>query len=65
MHIDVVFSIVGFPRDVKEVILGDDGVLAGMKPGGTIVDMTTSEASSVDTWSRTIDVLSPSPSSLL
>jgi 3-hydroxyisobutyrate dehydrogenase len=38
----VVFSIVGYPRDVQEVILGAEGVLAGAAPGMTIVDMTTS-----------------------
>ena len=42
---DVVFSIVGFPSDVREVILGDDGVLAGSSDGSVIVDMTTSEPS--------------------
>ncbi len=42
---DVVFTIVGFPRDVRQVILGDDGVLAGCKKGNVIVDMTTSEPS--------------------
>ena len=42
---DVVFTIVGFPRDVRSVILGDDGVLAGCKSGMTIVDMTTSQPS--------------------
>lgn len=42
---DVVFSIVGFPSDVRQVILGDDGALAGMKPGGILVDMTTSQPS--------------------
>lgn len=42
---DVVFTIVGFPRDVRQVILGDDGVLAGSKESMTIVDMTTSEPS--------------------
>jgi 3-hydroxyisobutyrate dehydrogenase len=40
---DVVFSIVGFPSDVREVILGDDGALAGSKPGSVMVDMTTSQ----------------------
>jgi 3-hydroxyisobutyrate dehydrogenase len=40
---DVIFSIVGFPKDVREVILGPSGVLAGAKPGSTIVDMTSSE----------------------
>ena len=29
---DVVFSIVGFPHDVREVILGQNGALAGAKP---------------------------------
>lgn len=42
---DVVFSIVGFPRDVREVLLGADGALAGAKPGAILVDMTTSEPS--------------------
>jgi len=42
---DVVFSIVGFPSDVRSVILGDDGALAGSKAGAILVDMTTSEPS--------------------
>lgn len=40
---DVVFAIVGFPKDVREVFLGTDGALAGAKPGCVLVDMTTSE----------------------
>ncbi|MGY8769211.1 MAG: NAD(P)-dependent oxidoreductase [Pirellulales bacterium] len=42
---DVVFTIVGFPSDVREVILGENGALAGSKAGNVIVDMTTSEPS--------------------
>src|SRR6516165_9316021 len=42
---DVVFAIVGFPKDVREVFLGPDGVLAGSRPGTAMVDMTTSEPS--------------------
>ena len=42
---DVVFSIVGFPPDVRQVILGDSGALAGCEPGDILVDMTTSEPS--------------------
>ncbi|MBI3838682.1 MAG: NAD(P)-dependent oxidoreductase [Planctomycetia bacterium] len=42
---DVVFSIVGFPADVRSVILGPDGALAGAKKGTILVDMTTSEPS--------------------
>eukprot|EP00123_Amoebidium_parasiticum_P017103 comp23712_c0_seq1/m.40790 comp23712_c0_seq1/g.40790 ORF comp23712_c0_seq1/g.40790 comp23712_c0_seq1/m.40790 type:complete len:299 (-) comp23712_c0_seq1:261-1157(-) len=46
---DIVFSIVGYPRDVEEVILGDSGVLAGLKAGGMIVDCTTSKPSLAET----------------
>lgn len=42
---DIVFSIVGFPADVREVMLGPQGALAGSKPGTILVDMTTSEPS--------------------
>lgn len=42
---DIVFTIVGYPQDVREVIIGENGVLQGLKPGGTVVDMTTSEPS--------------------
>jgi 3-hydroxyisobutyrate dehydrogenase len=42
---DVVFTIVGFPSDVREVTLGDEGILAGSKAGAVLVDMTTSEPS--------------------
>ncbi|MBX3440910.1 MAG: NAD(P)-dependent oxidoreductase [Planctomyces sp.] len=40
---DVVFAIVGFPADVREVFLGDQGALAGARSGAVLVDMTTSE----------------------
>lgn len=42
---DVVFTIVGFPSDVRAVVLGPDGTLAGSKPGNILVDMTTSDPS--------------------
>jgi 3-hydroxyisobutyrate dehydrogenase len=42
---DVVFAIVGFPKDVREVFLGEQGALAGAKPGTILVDMTTSDPS--------------------
>lgn len=42
---DVVFTIVGFPADVREVMLGEHGALAGSKPGNILVEMTTSEPS--------------------
>ena len=42
---DIVFAIVGFPKDVRAVFLGEDGALAGSKSGTVLVDMTTSEPS--------------------
>jgi 3-hydroxyisobutyrate dehydrogenase len=39
---DIVFSIVGSPADVEQVIAGPQGALAGAKPGTILVDMTTS-----------------------
>jgi 3-hydroxyisobutyrate dehydrogenase len=42
---DVIFTIVGYPTDVRQVILGENGVLAGCRRGAIIVDMTTSEPS--------------------
>ena len=40
---DVVFTIVGYPADVREVVLGEQGALAGARAGAYLVDMTTSE----------------------
>lgn len=42
---DIVFHIVGFPHDVREVILGANGSLSAIRSGGILVDMTTSEPS--------------------
>lgn len=42
---DVIFTIVGFPPDVREVYLGDSGILNGAKSGSIVVDMTTTEPS--------------------
>lgn len=40
------FVIVGYPSDVRSVVLDPkSGLVANMKPGGVIVDMTTSEPS--------------------
>ncbi len=39
---EIVFTMVSYPRDVEAVILGDDGVLAGLQKGSIVVDMTTS-----------------------
>ncbi|CAK8579491.1 unnamed protein product [Lathyrus sativus] len=43
---DVVFTIVGYPSDVRSVLLDpNSGALAGLKSGGILVDMTTSDPS--------------------
>lgn len=39
---DIVITIVGFPKDVEEVYLGEAGILSNAKPGSLIIDMTTS-----------------------
>jgi len=38
-------TMVGYPSDVREVILGEAGVLAGAAAGTLLIDMTTSEPS--------------------
>lgn len=40
---DVVFTMVGFPQDVRQVYFGEQGILAGIRPGMVVVDMTTTE----------------------
>ena len=41
---DIVFSCVGNDDDVREVLLGENGVLAGIGDGGIVVDHTTASA---------------------
>ncbi len=40
---DVIFTMVGYPADVREVILGPHGALPAARPGSILVDMSTSE----------------------
>ena len=42
---DVVFTMLGYPADVREMVLGEGGVLAAMASGSLLIDMTTSEPS--------------------
>jgi 3-hydroxyisobutyrate dehydrogenase len=42
---DVIFTIVGYPAEVREVVLGERGALAGCRAGNILVDMSTSEPS--------------------
>ena len=39
---DAVITIVGYPKDVEEVYLGADGILANLEAGAYTADMTTS-----------------------
>lgn len=41
--VDAVITIVGFPTDVREVFLGNGGVVANASQGTFLIDMTTSE----------------------
>lgn len=39
---EAVITIVGYPADVEEVYFGPNGILANVKPGAYVIDMTTS-----------------------
>src|SRR5579872_3592172 len=41
---DFVMACVGNDNDLREVMLGDDGVFAGVRPGAIVVDHTTASA---------------------
>lgn len=40
---DVIFTIVGGPDDVRQVVLGEAGIMATARPGSLLVEMTTSD----------------------
>lgn len=39
---NVIFTMVGYPEDVKELYLGESGILETAKAGSYVIDMTTS-----------------------
>jgi len=39
---DIVITMVGYPKDVEEVYLGERGIVAAARPGAVLIDMTTS-----------------------
>lgn len=48
---DVVCLMLGFPDDVRETVLGEDGVLSAMRPGSLLIDFTTSVPTlAVEIW---------------
>ncbi|OXM82545.1 NAD(P)-dependent oxidoreductase [Paenibacillus rigui] len=44
-HVDLLISMVGYPHDVEQIYLSEQGILANAKPGTLLVDMTTSSPS--------------------
>ena len=38
---DVVVTMLPEPKHVEQVVLGDNGIAAGLKPGGIVIDMST------------------------
>ena len=42
---DVLFTMVGFPKDVRQVYFGADGVFSGAGAGTILIDMTTTQPS--------------------
>lgn len=41
----VIFTILGFPDDVRQVYFGGDGIFEGLSDGKVLIDMTTTEPS--------------------
>lgn len=42
---DILFTMVGFPQDVRQVYFGTDGILSGAGTGTILIDMTTTQPS--------------------
>jgi len=40
---DILFTMVGFPQDVRTVYFGETGVFAGAQPDTVLIDMTTTD----------------------
>lgn len=40
---DIIFTMVGFPSDVEEVYLGEEGIFKSAKAGSIVIDLTTSQ----------------------
>lgn len=40
---DVIITIIGYPQDVEQVYLGQDGIIQSARPDTYIIDMTTSK----------------------
>lgn len=53
---DVVITVLPGPREVREIMIGSGGVLEQMKPGSTMIDMSTS---SVDVANEILELATP------
>lgn len=42
---DIIITMIGYPKDVEEVYVGDEGILQAAKQGTYVIDMTTSQPS--------------------
>jgi len=47
---DVVITMVTDSPDVRQVILGPDGIVEGEKPGTTVIDMSTNAYGDIVFW---------------
>jgi 3-hydroxyisobutyrate dehydrogenase len=44
-HSEIVFTMIGFPKDVEEVYFGEQGIFNVIKRGTVLIDMTTTKPS--------------------
>ncbi|MCV9887416.1 NAD(P)-dependent oxidoreductase [Metabacillus halosaccharovorans] len=42
---EIIITMIGYPKDVEEVYLGENGIVSSAKPGTYVIDMTTSQPS--------------------
>lgn len=41
---DIIITMIGYPKDVEDVYLGENGIVQAAKPGTYVIDMTTSQS---------------------
>jgi len=53
---DIIFTILGYPEDVREVYFGKEGIFTSLKSGTVLVDMNTTEPSlSIEIYNKAKD----------
>lgn len=55
-HVDILFTMLPGPKQVREVILGRDGVLSYLRKGTYLVDLSTIDTDTVDELARAASV---------